>query len=534
MTIFILYFLGHQQYTTYTQTTKKKNSFQISMPDIHYNRNKCNDDSLEENEEDQESLEDHNATSKMRMLEQDLGSDAESLPSCEESLTHSENSPPCSPQAFKKKQVVNRRESAPASINMKFISDEDDKDGDDSEKETKMIRDNETPTRESHRRYSSVEERTSRVRFKFEESFKEEENRYEKQFDDQEPEDFHQSFSDIEPFKVLPPSSAQYSRKVSCPPCLSCDIEEVRQENQQPAVLPQSRKDSTESRTRKCSVYSDNSGSIQILPGQSIRKVSSKDNLISEEEIDSLKLQNQMNSQRKTSLQEHKVRKLSKIENRKTSLQENYGRKKSLNAVDENEKSSNNENSRKFSLQVPRRRQSFSDRKLSLQERRKPSTAERKFSTDNGKNERKTSLYEKKHSVSERKTSQPELRKISFTDTFRSVVGTKKKAERKQSQEVLADENNNTSGDKKSAWGLIKNKIKKDRKSSNDAIQQGSPRMLRLISRNDSSSSLDSGTPKRNRRRTDSQGKRSPRSEEYDQKSISSYNSMDLEDEPEM
>ena len=528
------------------------------MPDIRYNQNnKCdNDDSLEDNddddeEEDQESLEDHHndASSKMRMLEQDLGSDAESLPSCEESLTHSENSPPCSPQAFKKKRNVNRRESAPASINMKFISDEDDEEVEESGKDQSMIRrGDEPPNREAHRRYSSVEERTSRVRFKFEESFKKEECRYEKQFDDQEPEDLHQNFSsDIEPYKVLPPSSAQYSRKVSCPPCLSCDIEEVRQENQQQQlqsnVVPtQTRKDSTESRTRKCSVYSDNSGSIQILPGQSIRKVSSKDNLISEEETDSFKLLNQINnSQRKTSLQEYKVRKTSKIENRKTSLQENYHRKKSLNAVDEiNEKSpSNNENSRKFSLQVPRRRQSFSDRKLSLQERnqRKQSTAERKFSTDNGKYEqRKTSLStgEKKHSVSERKTSQPELRKISFTDTFRSVVGTKKKTERKQSQEVLADENNNTSGDKKSAWGLIKNKIKKDRKSSNDAIQQGSPRMLRLLSRNDSSSSLDSGTPKRNRRRTNSHGKRSPRSEEYDQKSISSYNSMDLEDEPEM
>ena len=490
------------------------------MPDIHYDRHQCNDE-LER--EDQQSLE---HTSKMRMLEQDLGSDAESLPSCEESLTNSENSPPGSPQAFKKKLGVNRRESAPASINAKFINDEDE-----VTKEMAKIENHEgsLATRESHRRYSSVEERTSRVRFKFEESFKEEENRYEKQFDDQEEEDLRQNFSDIEPFKVLPPSSLQYSRKVSCPPCLSCDIEEVRQESQQNFVQ-QPRKDSTESRTRKCSVYSDNSGSIQILPGQTIRKVSSKDNLISEEEIHSFQHQNY---HRKTSLQEQKARKTSRVENRKASLQENCGRKVSINT----EEKPCNESSRKFSLQIPRRRQSFSDRKLSLQERRKQSTAERKLSTDNGKyssRERKASFSEKKHSVSERKTSQPELRKISLTDTFRAVVGTKKKTERKKSQEVLADENNNMSSDKKSAWGLIKNKIKKDRKSSNDAIQQGSPRMIRLLSRNDSSSSLDSGTPKRNRRRTYSADKRSPRSEEYDQKSISSYNSMDLEDEPDM
>lgn len=469
------------------------------MPDINYDRHQQCNDTFES--EDRQQIQ----SSKMCILDQYLGSDAESLPSCEESLTNSENSPPNSPPAFKKKVGLDRRESAPASLNVKFVNSH----------VIKVSETSEQTNRESHRRYSSVEERTSRVRFNLEESFKEEECRYEKQFEEEEDHHMTKLFSDVEPFKVSP-SSQTYSRKVSCPPCLSCDIEEVRQDNQQTK-----RKDSSESRTRKCSVYSDNSGSIQILPGQSIKKIASNENLIVSEQ-ESL----QSNAHRKTSLQEYKTRKYSKVDNRKLSLQENSNQKKSSNG----EERSSKENSRKFSLQGPRRRQSFSDRKLSLQNNL---TMERKISTD-GKytyQERKTSLSDRKSL--ERKTSQPELRKISLTDTFRSVVGTKKKAERKQSQETLADENNNLSSDKKSAWGLIKNKMKKDRKSSNDAIQQGSPRMIRLLSRNDSSSSLDSGTPKRHRRRTDSAGKRSPRSED-DQKSISSYTSMDLEDEPQM
>uniref|UniRef100_A0A7M5WJS3 Uncharacterized protein n=1 Tax=Clytia hemisphaerica TaxID=252671 RepID=A0A7M5WJS3_9CNID len=508
---------GHEQYSEYTTThttTKKKNSFKLSMPNIQ-----CPQDTSEAIRQrpalNRTKSEDSQTSGiDMRISEQDLGSDAESLPSCEESLTNSENSPPNSPELFKQKQEVSRRESAPASFNIKIL---DDIQG--------LNEINEERSREFHRRYSSVEERTSRVRFNLEESFKEEEDHYSKQFDENEEQP---KFSDIEGYKVAP--LTQYPRKVSSPPCLSCDIEEVRQEYQQNQQVPTAQRKDSSDRSRKCSVYSDNSGSIQILPGQSVRKVSSQENLIREEEESTPIAPLRNKYDRKISLQEPKLRKDSRVDNRKLSLQENSSRRKSV-CIDEK---STNENSRKFSLQIPRRRPSFSDRKLSLQER-KNSTHERKMSSHDRKysaHERKISSSERKYSAHERKLSQQETRKTSLTDTFRSVVGTKKKSERKASQEVLADENNNV--DRKSAWGLIKNKIKKDRKSSAEAIQQGSPRMLRLLSRNDSSSSIDSGTPRRHRR-SGSAGKRaSTRSEDYDQKSISSFNSVDLEDEPDI
>ena len=463
------------------------------------------------------SSDSHTSGIDMRVSEQDLGSDAESLPSCEESLTNSDSAPD-SPELFKQKQDTNRRESAPASLNLKIMNDI---------QQLNSI--NEEKTREYHRRYSSVEERTGRVRFNLEESFKEEEDRYNKQFNESDGQDLEPKFSDIEAYKM--PAVSQYPRKVSSPPCLSCDIEEIRHEHEQQNQQNKQRKDSSD-RSRKCSVYSDNSGSIQIMPGQTVRKVSSQENLIREEiseTVVELRKPKKRDS-RKISLQECKSNKEQKADTRKLSLQEGSNRRRSV-CFDER----TSESSRKFSLQVPKRRPSFSDRKLSLQER-KQSTSERKASLHERKysaHERKLSSSERKYSSTERKLSSQETRKTSLTDTFRAVVGQKKKVERKHSSENLADENNNFSGDKKSAWGLIKNKIRKDRKSSNDAIQHGSPRMMRILSRNDSTSSIDSGTPRRNRR-ADSTGKRSTRSEDYDEKSISSYNSIDLEDEPEM
>lgn len=539
---FILSIIGHEQYSDFAQKKKNSNTtanFPIKLPDISFSKSSIDSATSTPNltlhsSKSKESNEEERALD-MRMSEQDLGSDADSLPSCGESLTASE-SPPNSPELFKPKLDSNRRESAPASLNLEALKDGIECDEDESTNNEDIIR-------ELHRRYSSVEERTNRVRFKLQESFQEEEDRFQKQFNESET-DLQRQFSDIEGYKVSSPSLNHYPRKVSSPPCLASEIEESLQQEQ--------RKTSFD-RSRKCSVYSDNSGSYQILPGQAVKRVSSHDDLMDEERI--IKTA----EERKISLQDHKPSHREKNSyDRKLSLQD-APRRRSMIFFDSKKDEQGN---RKFSLQMPKRKPSFSDRKLSLQERknddRKTSTADRKlslnivgerkissaeqrrFSTNERRmssterkmstNERRMSSSERKHSsTTERKLSQ-EVRKVSLSDTLRSVVGTKKKHERKQSQEGLADENNNlSSNDKKSTWGLIKNKIKKDRKHSNELLTNGSPRMLRLLSRHDSSSSVESGTPRRSRR-ADSLTKRSPRIEDYDQKSISSFNSFDLDD----
>lgn len=538
---FISHLIGHEQYSEYPKQKKNQNvNFPITLPDIPFTKSPINSASSTpqltgRSSKSDESNDEDNID--MRILEQDLGSDADSLPSCGESLTASE-SPPNSPELFKPKlDTSNRRESAPASLNLEAIKDGIERNDCENDEDDLL--------RELHRRYSSVEERTNRVRFKLQESFQEEEDRYNKQFIEESEVDLQRKFSDIEGYKIPP---KQYQRKVSSPPCLPSEIEES---------LPEQRKTSFD-RSRKCSVYSDNSGSYQILPGQAVKRVASHDDLIVENDIKN-------DIDRKISLQDHKpILREKNSTDRKHSLQD-APRRRSLIIFDTRKDEQGN---RKFSLQVQKRRPSFSDRKLSLQERqnaerkvssadrklslnvptdqqRKQSLAERKISQSDRKisstdrkislterkissSERKISSSERKHSSAERKLSQ-EIRKVSLSDTLRSVVGTKKKHERKPSHEGIADENNNLSNDKKSTWGLIKNKIKKDRKSSNDLLTNGSPRMLRLLSRHDSSSSVESGTPRRSRR-SDSLSKRSPRSEDYDRKSISSFNSLDLED----
>ena len=554
--------LGHEQYSDYSQQNKKSTNIPITLPQELPFARRLKDSRSTPQLNQIESNDITDSAPDMRIIEQDLGSDADSLPSCEESLTTSE-SPPNSPELFNPKTEPNRRDSAPASLNIEALKELKHNNG---EHDDEVIR-------EMHRRYSSVEERTNRVRFKLQESFQEEEERFSKKFHNSEDAELHRKFSNVEEYKINPQIQAvNYPRKVSSPPCLASEIEESLQ-------LSTTERKSSFDRSRKCSVYSDNSGSYQIMPGQAITRVPSHDDIITPVTKE---------DNRKNSLQDHEIRlRHHDTDDRKYSLQEN--RRHSMTFPDKRDDNGN----RKFSLQMIKRRPSFSDRKLSLQERKGSSINERKISTSTNEQrkyssadrklsacerkisttadrklsacerkistsadrklsacerklsstadrklssaerkmsstDRKLSSSERKMSSSERKLSQ-EVRKVSLGDTIRAVVGTKKKHERKASQEGLsaADENNNVSNDKKSTWGLIKNKIKKDRKSSNDLMTNGSPRMLRLLSRHDSSSSVESGTPRRMRR---SDSKHSQRSEDYDEKSISSYNSMELDD----
>lgn len=403
----------------------------------------------------------------IHISEQDLGSDAESLPSCGDSYTASE-SPPNSPElSFQVKSVseCNRRVSAPEVLNRKAL--------------VGVIREDEYNLR---RRNSSVEEAANKVRFQLEESFKKEECRYKKQFEDEH--NAENKYEDVEQYKTTEKSSPLHQRKVSCPPNLNTH----------------------EERRRKISVFSDASEKshegdmVQDLDDRKLslhdQSVASNRKMSYQELKKSSHNNKKSNQDRKLSLQDNKT------QTRKTSLQE----KTSLQV--------NQMNLRKASLQ---------ERKLSQQ------MQDRKYST-----ERKLSSHDRKLSTGDRKNSSSE-RKISLTETFRAVVGTRKKSEQRKNSvpenpNISPDENNNT--DKKSTWGIIKNKIKKDRKGSTEfgGSPNHSPRTSFILSRNNSTSSIESGSVKK---RSDSLTRkemfqRRTRSIDYDRRS--SYIGPDSED----
>ena len=486
------------------------------VPRIPYTNNSITQSASPQSSSSSRNSECHSSLVAMHISEQDLGSDADSLPSCGESITASE-SPSNSPELIIPTTHVSitRRVSAPASINVEIFA----------ELENDILVDGLLDN--FRRRNSSVEVRTNRVRFKLEKSFKAEEAKYDEQLI-------------RENLKI-----EQY-----------IDTDFPKEEKLCPPVVVQ--------RRRKLSVFSDTSDQLSSINGERKislpdRKLSLQDNEIQKRKISlqdhqkvdrRISLQNHQNVDRKISLQNHQNvdRKISLQDNknyfieRKRSLQDhnNYYTNRKASLQDNkcyytDRKISLQDNKtveRKISLQDSKvystdRSTYFTDRKLSLQGQdrkisahdRKISLQERKISYSNGTHERKINSSERRvSSQHERKTSQNE-RKISFTDTLRAVVGTKKK-ERKTSTDTM-DENNNVPSDKKSKWsmGKIKNKKKKDRKHSSELNKCPSPRELqRLVSRNDSSSSVESIN------------KYKRKSQDYDQKSLTSSLSVDTED----
>ena len=330
------------------------------------------------------------------------------------------------------------------------------------------------------RRNSSIDISTSKVRFKLEESFKEEEERY-LQLAEVENEGFN-NYKDIEIYKTK-------------------TIKDIQNE----IYLTDSKDDTSKKplqRQRKVSVVSRRLPIPEVI-NNPIKvetkihclepcQVSSYNNEINEikEEVIPKKT---ISAIRKKSLQllSSTTKKLSERKKSASLTSINSFKDKTLNSTSSNEDISQNRKQRKKSRQENASLQQF-----------------RKKSIGNGNIERKTSI----------------------TDTIRAAVSSRKKSDRKNSVVTLPEY---VFDSKKSKWGAIRDKMKLDRRSSSSGSPNQSPRNFRF-SRNDSMSSVGSNS----RFSRNSLSRRSSERSQfdgYDKRSIVSLNSFDGEngvDEP--
>lgn len=323
-------------------------------------------------------------------------------------------------------------------------------------------------TEKERRRNSSIDCQTNRVRFKLEESFKEEEERY-LQLSEVENEHLNK-YEDMEVYKRATPI---HINKIEAPQKINLV--------EPPTIISP--------RQRKASVF--NYGQVQTIP---------------------------------------QVAKVQKIEERKISFEclhaDAYGRKFSVH--EETIPIRTVQKKRKISLQFLTQNNkktilndktvNRSSESLNKDKKSKP----KKSIQEENKKQRKKSKQELSPVAQRRKSSATE-KKLSITDTFRSIVVSKKKKS--------GCENPDLNNNKKSTWGAIKGKMKIERKTSNSASPTQSPRNFRFF-RNDSSSSIGS-TGRFKRGSLSRQSSERSFSDSFERKRSTSCNSMNSVDETE-